>query len=220
MRIGLQFAMPSELRALPEICEPFETLSGVPFFEIEPDIIACAGGVGKVNAAMSAEILCLKYGVDLLVNAGVAGCTGDLPTGSLVVPSAFLQHDVDTTAVGDPIGLVSTVNQVEFPTWRPEHCVALLRSLGVDAATGRTATGDWFAVKSSRAAQAPARRYSGLSARKRVLALRISLRQPGARTTGKRSPFRSVSMGASWQLQRPKWFFTIQFSVSIRGRRP
>ena len=64
MRIGLQFAMPSELRALPEICEPFETLSGVPFFEIEPDIIACAGGVGKVNAAMSAEILCLKYGVD------------------------------------------------------------------------------------------------------------------------------------------------------------
>ena len=139
MRIGLQFAMPSELRALPEICEPFETLSGVPFFEIEPDIIACAGGVGKVNAAMSAEILCLKYGVDL-------------PTGSLVVPSAFLQHDVDTTAVGDPIGLVSTVNQVEFPTWRPEHCVALLRSLGVDAATGRTATGDWFAVKSSRAA--------------------------------------------------------------------
>ena len=152
MRIGLQFAMPSELRALPEICEPFETLSGVPFFEIEPDIIACAGGVGRVNAAMSAEILCLKYGVDLLVNAGVAGCTGDLPTGSLVVPSAFLQHDVDTTAVGDPIGLVSTVNQVEFPTWRPEHCVALLRSLGVDAATGRTATGDWFAVKSSRAA--------------------------------------------------------------------
>ena len=141
MRIGLQFAMPSELRALPEICEPFETLSGVPFFEIEPDIIACAGGVGKVNAAMSAEILCLKYGVDLLVNAGVAGCTGDLPTGSLVVPSAFLQHDVDTTAVGDPIGLVSTVNQV-----------ALLRSLGVDAATGRTATGDWFVVKSSRAA--------------------------------------------------------------------
>ena len=71
MRIGLQFAMPSELRALPEICEPFETLSGVPFFEIEPDIIACAGGVGKVNAAMSAEILCLKYGVDQIGRAHV-----------------------------------------------------------------------------------------------------------------------------------------------------
>ena len=38
----------------------------------------------------------------------------DLPTGSLVVPSEFVQHDVDTTAVGDTIGLVSTVNRVEF----------------------------------------------------------------------------------------------------------
>lgn len=152
MRIGLQFAMPSELRALPEICEPFETLSGVPFFEIEPDIIACAGGVGKVNAAMSAEILCLKYGVDLLVNAGVAGCTGDLPTGSLVVPSAFLQHDVDTTAVGDPIGLgfhgePSGVSHLETRALCGASTLA-----GRGRCHRRTATGDWFAVKSSRAA--------------------------------------------------------------------
>ena len=151
MRIGLQFAMPSELRALPEICEPFETLSGVPFFEIEPDIIACAGGVGKVNAAMSAEILCLKYGVDLLVNAGVAGCTGDLPTGSLVVPSAFLQHDVDTTPLGDPIGLVSTVNRVQFPTSDPDRAKAAMDRVGVPYRTGWVATGDWFATDTPRA---------------------------------------------------------------------
>ena len=147
MRIGLQFAMPSELRALPEICEPFETLSGVPFFEIEPDIIACAGGVGKVNAAMSAEILCLKYGVDLLVNAGVAGCTGDLPTGSLVVPSAFLQHDVDTTAVGDPAGFVSTVNQIYFrcAEWAVHGILRAARTIeGVRALPGRIASGDQF----------------------------------------------------------------------------
>ena len=149
MRIGLQFAMPAELHALPGArdLEPFETVSGVPFFEAAPDVLACAGGVGKVNAAMSAEILCLKYGVDLILNAGVAGCAGDLPTGSLVVASEFVQHDVDTTAVGDPIGLVSTVNQTVFPTWEPERCAKILRSLGAEAVTGRVATGDWFAVK-------------------------------------------------------------------------
>lgn len=154
MKIGLQFAMPVELHALPgaKALEPFETVSGVPFFEIAPNILACAGGVSKVNAAMAAEIFCLRYGVDLILNAGVAGCATDLPTGSLVVASEFVQHDVDTTAVGDPVGLVSTVNQTAFPTWEPGRCVEILRSLGVSAVTGRVATGDWFAVKGDRAA--------------------------------------------------------------------
>ena len=93
MKIALQFAMPSEFHAMPgaKDMEPFETVSGVPFYRVEPDIIACAGGVSKVNAAMAAEILCLKYGVDLILNAGVAGCLTDLPTGSLVVASEFVQ---------------------------------------------------------------------------------------------------------------------------------
>ena len=153
MKIGLQFAMPAEFHALPGARDlpPVETVSGVPFFEAAPGILACAGGVSKVNAAMAAEIFCLKYGEDLILNAGVAGCATDLPTGSLVVASEFVQHDVDTTAVGDPIGLVSTVNQVVFPTWQPERCVSLLKEQGVSAVTGRIATGDWFAVKGSRA---------------------------------------------------------------------
>ena len=153
MKIGLQFAMPAELHALPGARDltPFETVSGIPFYEVAPGILACAGGVSKVNAAMAAEIFCLKYGVDLILNAGVAGCATDLPIGSLVVADEFLQHDVDTTAVGDPIGLVSTVNQVLFPTWEPEKCVELLAELGHTATTGRVATGDWFATKSERA---------------------------------------------------------------------
>ena len=153
MKIGLQFAMPAELHALPGAREwtPFETVSRVPVFEAAPGIIACAGGVSKVNAAMAAELLCLRYGVDLILNAGVAGCLTDLATGSLVVVSDFVQHDVDTTAVGDPIGLVSTVNQVSFPVWEPERCVELLRQQGFDAVTGRIATGDWFASRGQRA---------------------------------------------------------------------
>ena len=153
MKIGLQFAMPAEFHALPGAKElkAFETVSGVPFYEAAPGIIACAGGVSKVNAAMAAEILCLKYGVDMIVNAGVAGCLTELPTGSLVVAEDFVQHDVDTSAIGDPVGLVSTVNRVSFPTWKPERCVELLAALGRKAALGRVATGDWFAVRSDRA---------------------------------------------------------------------
>lgn len=154
MKIGLQFAMPSELHALPgaKDLEPFETISSVPFYQITPDILACAGGVSKVNAAMAAEIFCLKYGVDLILNAGVAGCLTNLPTGTLVLASSFVQHDVDTSAVGDPIGLVSTVNRIEFPTWDSKRCLALLKKLGYPAVSGKIATGDWFAVKGERAA--------------------------------------------------------------------
>ena len=50
MKIGLQFAMPAELHALPGAKDwtPFETVSGIPLYEAEPGIIACAGGVSKV----------------------------------------------------------------------------------------------------------------------------------------------------------------------------
>ncbi len=153
MKVALQFSMPFEFHALPgaKDLKPFETISGVPFFEAAPGILACAGGVGKVNAAITAEILCQRFGVDLILNAGVAGCCTDLPTGSLVLADTLVQHDVDTTAVGDPIGLVSTVNVTEFSAWEPETCLSLLRGQGVDAAKGRVATGDWFAVKGDRA---------------------------------------------------------------------
>ena len=154
MKVALQFAMPVEFRALPGAgeLEPFETVSGVPFFDLGEGLTACVGGVSKVNAAMAAEILCLKYGVDLILNAGIAGCATDLPTGTLVVAREFVQHDVDTSGAGDPLGMVSTVNRTEFPTWNPERCAALLRHLGCEAVPGRVATGDWFAVKGDRSA--------------------------------------------------------------------
>lgn len=154
MNIALQFAMPAELHALPGARDlpVVETVAGIPFFQAAPGVLACAGGVSKVNAAMTAQILCLHFGADLILNAGVAGCLTDLPTGSLVVASEFVQHDVDTTAVGDPIGLVSTVNTVTFPTWDPQRCREILAELGHPAESGRVASGDWFAVKGHRAA--------------------------------------------------------------------
>ena len=127
-------------------------MSGVPFFDLGKGLTACVGGVSKVNAAMAAEIFCLKYGVELILNAGIAGCATDLPTGTLVVAREFVQHDVDTSGAGDPLGMVSTVNRTEFPTWAPERCAVLLRTLGCEPVLGRVATGDWFAVKGERSA--------------------------------------------------------------------
>lgn len=130
---------------------PLETVSGVPIFEIAPDILACAGGVSKVNAAMAAELLCLRYGVDLILNAGrgrvLHGSAHRHAGGSVGIRPARCGHH----RCGGPHRPVSTVNQVAFPTWQPERCAELLASLGYPAVTGRVSTGDWFAVKGQRA---------------------------------------------------------------------
>ena len=154
MKVALQFAMPSELHALPGLKDrqPSAVISGIPIYELAPDLLAACGGVGKVNAAMCAQILCRHYRADLILNSGVAGCLTGLPIGALVLAEDFIQHDVDTTAVGDPIGLVSTVNTVTFPTWDPQRCREILAELGHPAESGRVASGDWFAVKGDRAA--------------------------------------------------------------------
>ena len=146
MKIGLLFAMPSELRALPGIREmrPAETVSGTPFYEIAPHIIACAGGIGKVNAAMAAQTLCLKFGADLILNAGVAGCTSPLPAGTVAVVTDCVQYDMDLTAVGAAAGFVPTVERVEFPTWEPDFCAKTLEAAGFPAVMGRVATADRF----------------------------------------------------------------------------
>ena len=154
MKIGLVYAMTGEIESLltQENAQPLQTVAGVPFYQIRPDVIACAGGVSKVNAAMATQLLISLYQPDLVLNAGVAGCFENMPIGSIVLAEGFLQHDVDTTPLGDPIGLVSTVNRVDFPTWEPEHCAALLRQMGYPVSTGRVATGDWFAGKGDRSA--------------------------------------------------------------------
>ena len=57
-----------------------------------------------------------------------------------------MQHDVDTTGVGDPVGLVSTVKQITFPTSDFAAAKAAMDKVGLPYRTGLVATGDWFAV--------------------------------------------------------------------------
>ncbi len=153
MKIGLAYALPGEIRSVLKTANPklLETVSGVAIYEIEPDLLAYVGGVGKVNAAMSAQLFIDRFHPDWIVNTGVAGSFQDLPIGAMVLASDFVQHDVDTTAMGDPIGLVSTVDRVDFPTSQVERLSALLTAQGVAHHVGRVATGEVFMTGGQRA---------------------------------------------------------------------
>lgn len=152
MKIGLSYAMSGEIESILQStgAKLLDTVCGVPFYEIDEDIIAYAGGIGKVNAAMSAQLFIDRFRPDWIINAGVAGSFLDLPIGTVVLAEQFLQHDMDTSPIGDPIGLVSTVNKVHFPTDDLALTAQLLEAQRVDFVTGTVATGDAFMVRGER----------------------------------------------------------------------
>ncbi len=152
MKIALSYAMAGEIASiLPPEAQPLETVAGVPFYAIDENITAYCGGIGKVNAAMATQLCIDRYHPDLILNAGVAGSFQDLPIGTIVLADSLIQHDVDTSPIGDPVGLVSTVNRLEFPVERLEQAKALLDAQGVSYVTGKVASGDAFMVKGERA---------------------------------------------------------------------
>jgi len=111
-------------------------------------VVLCKCGVGKVNAAVCAQTMMMSWPIRLLINSGVAGALRQpLEIGDIVVATDLVQHDVDTTAMGDPIGLVSTVNQTYFrcAEWAVQRLLKAAREVtDVRILSGRIATGDQF----------------------------------------------------------------------------
>lgn len=104
-------------------------------------------GIGKVHAALCAQGMILRCGVTELLNIGVAGALRDsLKIGDLVIARSAVQHDMDTTPIGDPLGLISGPNIVHIPC--DEALSALLtraaEEAGLRAESASVATGDQF----------------------------------------------------------------------------
>ena len=109
--------------------------------------VSTVSGVGKVFAAMAAEILLLHFGATALLNTGVAGgLDPTLTVGDVVVADAVVQHDMNTCALGDPRGLVSGLNVVKIPTDAAltSALVAATRAEGLRTLVGTVASGDLF----------------------------------------------------------------------------
>ncbi len=111
------------------------------------DIVLAVCGIGKVFAAICAQTMIVKYAPDAVINTGVGGTlTKKLSVGDVAVSSAMVQHDMDTSALGDPVGLISGINIVEIPADAAlaEKISAIVKSMGINTVTGTIATGDQF----------------------------------------------------------------------------
>ncbi|MFC0473229.1 5'-methylthioadenosine/adenosylhomocysteine nucleosidase [Halalkalibacter kiskunsagensis] len=64
-------------------------------------MILCKCGVGKVNAAMTSQLLIDKFATTHILFTGVAGAVDEtLNVGDLVISTSAMQHDIDVTALG------------------------------------------------------------------------------------------------------------------------
>ncbi len=75
------------------------------------DVVLVHCGVGKVNSAMATAIVIDRFGADYVINTGVSG---GIKANLLepVISTAGVQHDVDFTAIGDPIGYIDGIGVV------------------------------------------------------------------------------------------------------------
>lgn len=149
---GIVYAMHKEVAGPLRPSGDVQTIADMDFYTLAPDIVVCICGVGKVNAAMGTQALIDRFGVTEVWNAGVAGCFHDFPVGTLVVARHCVQHDMDTSAVGDPLGLVPALNLIELPCAQVEEHMDVLTQAGFAPRTGVVATGDWFGRDYTRAA--------------------------------------------------------------------
>ena len=112
------------------------------------DVVVVQCGVGKVNAAMCAQILCDLYGVTHLVNTGIAGSlNAGLDIGDLVVSRDAMYHDFDCNAFGYPIGRVPGMDVIAFPADETMIAYATAAAEAVHPGhvrLGRVASGDQF----------------------------------------------------------------------------
>lgn len=155
--IGIIGAMQIEIEGLKaemtEITE--EVISGVTYTKGKlagKEVVCAVCGVGKVFAAIAAQTIILRYAPRALLNTGVAGGLADgLTVGDIVLADNVVQHDMDTSPLGDPVGLLSGINIVNIPA--DGALLGALRAAteacGLKTVVGTVATGDQFIASSA-----------------------------------------------------------------------
>ncbi len=153
-KTGIIGAMDVEIDSLKSAVKDAKTTSvgGMEFCEgslegEEVVIVKC--GVGKVNAGTCAQLLINLFGVDRIINTGVAGSLdAAIDIGDIVVSTDAVQHDFDLTPLGYAPGVLSGFDKPSFPADEE------LRKDAVDAVgqcapevhvfEGRVCSGDQF----------------------------------------------------------------------------
>ena len=154
--IGIICAMELELEGIVALMTETDNknLDGQQFYTGylgETYVVAAVCGVGKVNAAICARMMIDIYSPLCIINSGVAGALSTaVSVGDIVIATSAVQHDYDTTALGEPKGMITLSageGIVNFPAdkeWSQKLFDAAKKLADTKVLRGVIATGDEF----------------------------------------------------------------------------
>lgn len=152
--IGIIGAMDEEVSLLKECMEDVTimTKASMDFYKgrmSEKEVVVVRSGIGKVNAGICTQILVDCYGVDAVINTGIAGSlNADINIGDVVLSTDTLQHDMDATGFGYEMGVIPRMDASVFVADEKlrEIAKACCKRVNPDISVfeGRVVSGDQF----------------------------------------------------------------------------
>lgn len=152
--LGIIGAMSQEVENLKQAmnCVEVEKVAGMEFYAGKlkgRDVVVVRSGIGKVNAAICSQVLVDRYDVSAIINTGIAGSLrNEINIGDIVLSKDTLQHDMDATGFGYPLGQIPQMDQSVFEgdthmiEMAKECCAQVVPEIGVHV--GRVVSGDQF----------------------------------------------------------------------------
>lgn len=154
IKTGIIGAMEEEVAQLKERMEGVEktvragmtflsgTIGGKP-------VVVVRSGIGKVNAAICAQILCTEFKAGRIINTGIAGSLdAAIDIGDIVISSEAVQHDMDATGFGYAPGIIPRMETSAFPAdpdmGRLAEKVCRRVNHDIHVFRGRVVSGDQF----------------------------------------------------------------------------
>ena len=154
MMIGIIGAMEVEVEKLRDAMDITgkQNVAGMVFYcgrINDTEVVLVRSGVGKVNAAVCTQILCDLYGVDVVLNTGIAGSLcADINIGDIVISTDAVQHDMDARYFGYDPGVIPQQDVSVFIADEAlaDKAVAACKKVNPDISVfrGRVLSGDQF----------------------------------------------------------------------------
>ena len=119
-KIGIIGAMEVEVASLKSAMKVSRMLKKAQMEFLEGELEGCQAvvvrsGIGKVNAAVCTQILVDEFGVDGVINTGIAGSLkAEINIGDIVLSTDVLHHDMDATGFGYPLGQIPQMDAFSF----------------------------------------------------------------------------------------------------------
>ena len=152
--LGIIGAMEIEVNRIKEQMEDVSVSdkAGMSFFEGKwngNDVVVVRSGIGKVNAAVCAQILVDTFHADAIINTGIAGSLkNEINIGDIVLSTDAIQHDMDAQGFGYAPGVIPQMEVSDFQA--DEKLIELAKKCcaevcpDIQVFTGRVVSGDQF----------------------------------------------------------------------------